>query len=68
MCTLEWSRETFGKRVWLTFLVSKEQLTKRERYYKELFEYNGRKFYLYSQWEINSDMRERFVQWYRTLP
>lgn len=67
MCTKEWSRETFGVRVWLPMIVPADKEFRRRRYYKEPFIFNGNSYYLYSQWEINSDMKERFIKWYNTL-
>lgn len=67
MCTLEWAKENIGRSAWLPFLVPEDQIVKRERYYSKIFVFNGKRFYVYSQLEINSDHKENFIRWYRTL-
>lgn len=67
MCTLEWTKVNIGRSAWLPFLVPEDRMVKKERYYKDVFVFNGKRFYLYSQLEINSDHLENFIRWYRTL-
>lgn len=40
---------------------------KHQRYWKDVFSFNGIEFYAMSQWDNSDGSRERFIEWYKSL-